>query len=174
VSKRKRELTNEEKTLWRRVAESVKAHKPLPPKPEAEEDSAAAKHVPRSPATPGSTSNPQKSAPKPPPADRGGEKRVRRGRVEVGATLDLHGHTLSTARAAIARFLRVAQARGDRTVIIVTGMGRGGEGVLKRALPSWLAESDLRALISGYALAHRSHGGAGAFYVFLKRADTPS
>jgi DNA-nicking Smr family endonuclease len=28
---------------------------------------------------------------------------------------------------------------------------------------------DIRPLVAGYAPAHRSHGGAGAFYVFLKR-----
>lgn len=110
---------------------------------------------------------------KTPPANRAGEKRVRRGHLEIDATFDLHGYTQTTGRAALMRFLHKAHARGDRTVIVVTGMGRGGEGVLKRALPEWLADGDVRHLIAGYAPAHRSHGGAGAYYVFLKRADTP-
>jgi DNA-nicking Smr family endonuclease len=106
--------------------------------------------------------------------DRTREKRVRRGRLQIGATLDLHGHTQESGRAALARFLRAAQARGDTTVIVVTGVGRGGEGVLKRRLPEWLAAPDVRPLTSGYAQAHRAHGGAGAFYVFVKRrAATP-
>jgi DNA-nicking Smr family endonuclease len=41
--------------------------------------------------------------------------------------------------------------------------------VLKRMFPTWLAASAIRPLVSGYAPAHRSHGGAGAFYVFIKR-----
>lgn len=94
---------------------------------------------------------------------------MRRGRIEIGGTLDLHGYTQISARAALARFLRAAQARGESAVIVVTGVGRGGEGVLKRLVPQWLAERDLRPLTSGYAQAHRSHGGAGAFYVFIKR-----
>jgi DNA-nicking Smr family endonuclease len=104
-----------------------------------------------------------------PPPDRAREKRIRRGRVEIGATLDLHGHTLQSGREALARFLRAAQARGERTVIVVTGVGRSGEGVLRRSLPEWLGQADLRPLTSGYAQAHRAHGGAGAFYVFIKR-----
>lgn len=95
---------------------------------------------------------------------------MRRGKVEVGATLDLHGHTQDSGRAALERFLRAAQKRGDTAVIVVTGVGRGGAGVLKRRLPEWLAERELRPLVSGYAQAHRAHGGAGAFYVFVKRA----
>jgi DNA-nicking Smr family endonuclease len=67
------------------------------------------------------------------------------------------------------RFLQRAHARGDRLVIVVTGVGRGGEGVLKRRLPDWLAEAGARSLVSGFAPAHRTHGGAGAFYVFLRR-----
>jgi DNA-nicking Smr family endonuclease len=173
VSKRKRELTGDEKKLWRRVAESVKTRKPMPPE-DAEPAPPAAKPTREKAnqhAAPALKAPAPAKAPHPPLADRGAEKRVRRGRVEIGATLDLHGHTLATARAALARFLFAAQARGDRTVIVVTGMGRGGEGVLRRALPEWLAERDLRALTAGYAQAHRSHGGGGAFYVFLKRLD---
>jgi DNA-nicking Smr family endonuclease len=92
----------------------------------------------------------------------------------VGATLDLHGHTQDSARAALRRFLATAQRKGVRTAIVVTGVGRNGEGVLKKCLPRWIGERDLAVLVSGYAPAHRSHGGAGAFYVFLRRAEETS
>ncbi len=105
-----------------------------------------------------------------PPQNRSAEKRVRRGKLEIGASLDLHGHTQESAHGAVIRFLRRAYARGDSAVIVVTGIGRQGEGVLKRRLPEWLNDSEIRALVAGFAPAHRSHGGAGAFYVFLKRA----
>lgn len=93
---------------------------------------------------------------------------MRRGKLEIGATLDLHGHTQESARTVVIRFLQSAQKRGDRTVIIVTGIGRIGGGVLRQRLPEWLGEREVRGLVSGFAQAHRSHGGAGAFYVFLK------
>jgi DNA-nicking Smr family endonuclease len=73
---------------------------------------------------------------------------------------------------ALKRFLTAARRRHHRVVTVVTGAGRGGEGVLRRSLPEWLADSDIRPLTSGYAQAHRSHGGAGAFYVFIKRVRT--
>jgi DNA-nicking Smr family endonuclease len=171
VSKKQRDLTADEKKLWRRVAASVKARRALPPEPEGAEERPAAKR-PSQPASlkPSASPTPRsKSAPA--PQDRGNEKRVRRGKLEIGASLDLHGHTQDTGRSALARFLRAAQARGDRTVIVITGVGRAGEGVLKRRLPEWLGEHEIRPLVSGFAPAHRAHGGAGAFYVFIKRSD---
>lgn len=98
---------------------------------------------------------------------------MRRGRVEIGGTLDLHGHTQASARTALMRFLLAAGRRGARTVIVVTGVGRTGEGVLKKRLPEWLAEKEFRGLVSGFATAHRMHGGRGAFYVFLRRPSDP-
>ena len=168
MSKNKRELTGEEKKLWRRVASTVKSRRPHAAEPEEMEE------PPRAPVRATAKALPPPAAPArkaaaPPPANRSGEKRVRRGKLEIGASLDLHGHSQDSARAAVIRFLRLSQARGDSTVIIVTGVGRGGEGVLKRRLPEWLNERDIRPLTSGYAPAHRSHGGAGAFYVFIKR-----
>ena len=167
MSKNRRDLTSEERSLWRRVASTVKTRRLLPD------------HEPEPVKTPprrsGAHEPPARAAPPSPPAtprplqNRAAEKRVRRGDVEIGATLDLHGHTQDSAAAALTRFLYRAQKRGDRAVIVVTGMGRGGEGVLKRMFPAWLAAKDIRPLVAGYAPAHRSHGGAGAFYVFIKR-----
>lgn len=172
MSKKRRDLTTDEKVLWRRVAASVKARRPLPATDE--DDASEEPPAPKRAAAPNAKSPPPPPArakAAPPPQDRGNEKRVRRGKLEIGAKLDLHGHTQDTGRAALARFLRAAQSRGERTVIVITGVGRGGEGILKRRLPEWLAERDIRAIVAGFAPAHRSHGGAGAFYVFIKRSD---
>jgi len=171
VSKRKRELSGEEKRLWRRVAETVQTQKPLPEAPLDAAESKPARGVAVAVAAPPKPAPAAKRIARA-PADRGGEKRVRRGRLDVDASFDLHGHTLASGRAALVHFIDAAFARGDRTLIVITGVGRSGEGVLRRALPEWLAAPEIRPLIAGYAQAHRSHGGAGAYYVFLKRAET--
>lgn len=167
---KRRDLTAEEKRLWRRVASHVKTRKPLPP--EADEAPApakpAARTLARAPAAPAKPLAPKRTAPAT-SADRGNERRVRRGQVAPSASLDLHGHTQDTGRAALRRFLIRAHRRGDRAVIVITGVGRSGEGVMKKRLPEWLTERELREIVSGFAQAHRTHGGAGAFYVFLKR-----
>jgi DNA-nicking Smr family endonuclease len=177
VSKSKRELSGDEKKLWRRVAVSIKPRRPLALDAPSEEPTLKPPPAPPTrrakPLTDDGDSAPalpRTHKPSAPPADRAGEKRVRRGKLEIGATLDLHGYNQQSAPAALARFLSAARARGETTVIVVTGVGRAGEGILKRRLPEWLAGGDVRPLVSGFAQAHRAHGGAGAFYVFLKRA----
>ncbi len=171
MTKKQRDLTTDEKKLWRRVAASVKTRRPLPADVEEIEEPPPTKRSSSRPPTKLIVAAPARLKPAPVPQDRGNEKRVRRGKLEIGASLDLHGHTQDTGRAALVRFVRAAQSRGDRTVIVITGVGRGGEGVLKRRFPEWLAERDIRVFVSGFAPAHRAHGGAGAFYVFIKRAD---
>jgi DNA-nicking Smr family endonuclease len=170
VSKRKRDLSEEESSLWKRVTERVKPRR-APPKISEQKE---ASPKPARPVAPVASPALERPAPLPrastttPPADRGGEKRVRRGKLDVAASLDLHGHTQESARAALIRFLQSAQRRGDRTVIVITGVGRAGGGVLRQRLPEWLGDRELRGVTSGFAQAHRSHGGAGAYYVFLK------
>lgn len=175
MSKKQRDLTTDERKLWRRVAASVKTRRPIPTDVEEVEEKPAPKRVVQSPPPKGVATAPvTRAKPAPPPQHRGNEKRVRRGKLEIGASFDLHGHTQVSGRAALERFLRAAHKRGDRTVIVITGVGRGGEGILKRRLPEWLADHNIRPLVSGYAPAHRVHGGSGAFYVFLKRPSETS
>jgi DNA-nicking Smr family endonuclease len=165
---RKPPLSAEDEALWRRITDSVK---PLRSRPQALAIGPAQPAPSRHRATSHRTIPPPVK-PAAPVADRGGEKRVRRGRVEIWGSLDLHGFTQDQARAALIGFLHRARADGGRVVIVVTGKGRGGEmGVLKARTPDWLSAPDLRPLVSGMAPAHAKHGGAGALYVFLRRAE---
>ena len=52
---------------------------------------------------------------------------------------------------------------------MITGKGPGGEGVLKRAVPRWLMEPEMRKLVGSFESAHQSHGGSGALYLRLKK-----
>ena len=105
------------------------------------------------------------------PADRSNEKRPRRGRVTFSGTLDLHGLTQDSARFALLEFLRFHREEGTRSVLVITGKGRNGHGVLRTRLLEWVGQPDLRLLVSGYSKANQRHGGEGAYYLFLRRPD---
>ncbi|MSP94489.1 MAG: DNA mismatch repair protein MutS [Alphaproteobacteria bacterium] len=93
------------------------------------------------------------------------DARLRRGRGEPEARLDLHGMTQDAAYRASVRFLMGARAEGQRLVLVITGKG----GILRGQLPLWLGQGDLKPLVGGVAEAHARHGGAGAYYVTLRR-----
>lgn len=87
----------------------------------------------------------------------------------VEATLDLHGHTTEEARQRLAAFLLRSRNSGLHTLLVITGHGRGrpGAGVLRFAVPEWLAVPPLAAHLLAFASARPEHGGAGALYLRL-------
>lgn len=110
--------------------------------------------------------------------------RLRRGQLEPEARLDLHGMTEASAHRALLVFVKAAQARGLKLVLVVTGKGvredvadapfgldlaRRPRGVLKTMTPRWLKERDLEHLVADVRHAHRRHGGEGALYVYLRK-----
>ncbi|MCF6325867.1 MAG: Smr/MutS family protein [Devosiaceae bacterium] len=103
-------------------------------------------------------------------------RHVRRGRIPIEASIDLHGMTQNVARATLYNFIQDRSQRGDRTLLIITGKGQKSSGygspmhggVLRQMLPVWLKEPQLAPLISGIEVSGRHHGGEGAFYVRLK------
>ncbi len=99
--------------------------------------------------------------------------KIKRGRLDVGARLDLHGMRQDEAQRALTGFLRRAQADGAKVAIVVTGKGLSREegGVLRRVVPMWLQAPHLRDVVVGFGEAARHHGGEGALYVQIRRAD---
>ena len=94
--------------------------------------------------------------------------RLRRGRFDVEADLDLHGRTIADAVAALSRFLEDSRRGGRRCVRIVHGKGFGSRRgpVMKAHVDRWLrARSEVLAFCS----AIPPHGGTGALYVLLRR-----
>ncbi|HEY8615344.1 Smr/MutS family protein [Phenylobacterium sp.] len=95
--------------------------------------------------------------------------RIAREREPIGARLDLHGLDQDRARPALEAFLQRAWDEGYRAVLVITGKGVQGDGVLRRRTPEWLAAPHLAHIVAGISEAARHHGGAGALYVALKR-----
>jgi DNA-nicking Smr family endonuclease len=97
--------------------------------------------------------------------------KLAKGRLAIEARVDLHGLNQVEAHSLLLSFLHRAFSGGVRHVLVITGKGSslGSEGVLRRAVPAWFATPPFRPLVSGYDDAARSHGGAGALYVRLRR-----
>ena len=107
---------------------------------------------------------------------------LKRGKIKPEKILDLHGLTSVEAKTKAIEFTKINFNLGLRLLLIITGKGKIKindlnreelkTGVLRKSLKSWLYESDLRPYILGIVSSHISHGGEGAFYVYLKNNKT--
>ncbi len=171
-----RRLTSDDRRIWNRVAATLdQRNRPAPPL-EAEAAAtasssraspprprpAAASYTPRSALAARPQVAPEELEPR-------RQRRLARERDPIDARIDLHGHGRFQAQDALTAFLLGAQARGHGAVLVITGQGRRGGGVIRASVHEWLSGHALRGVVSGFAPAHRRHGGEGAIYVTLKR-----
>lgn len=174
----RRKPSPDDLAIWAKVAGTVKAlpgrtirlHEPTTTAPGEVLPASPGKQPPRAKG-PGPRARPAK-LPSPKPPERLEPKRalrVIRERVPIDARIDLHGLTIDAARSALERFVLGAWDRGDRHVLVITGKGSLGEGMIRRLTPEWLAAAPIRPAVAGVQHADRRHGGEGALYVALKR-----
>jgi DNA-nicking Smr family endonuclease len=177
-----RRLSDDERVLWKGVTRSIA---PLRKRARPDITDDAERPVVAGPKARARPSPPPSIAPKAAPSKpaapplaaltRKTKKRIARGAHAIDGRLDLHGMTQAEAHDALFAFLRARQARGGRTVLVITGKGArgseesGGRGVLKRMVPLWLSLPEFRGLIAGFESAAIGHGGDGAMYVSLRK-----
>jgi DNA-nicking Smr family endonuclease len=170
--------------LWSLVTATVR---PLPgrsrPRP-PEASRAAGPPAPSQPTAAPQTPQPPTLAAAPPSKSRGPpvrrppqeiepgrRRRLERGRDAPAAHIDLHGLDQDQAREALTAFILRGWSEHRRVILVITGKGSAGDGVLRRRVPEWLSQPPLRKVVAGLSEAHRKHGGGGALYVALKRAE---
>ena len=193
MSRRPRGLDAEERALWHKVAATARAlHADHPIRP----DRTADKQPPRKPksllsafrlgevARP--TPLPHDIAPsledhlatRPRRMDRNTFDKMTRGKLQPEARIDLHGLTLAEAHPELIRFILNAHADAKRLVLVITGKGKIRDdygpipqrmGALRHQVPQWLARPPLGSAILQITSASLKHGGAGAYYVYLRR-----
>lgn len=90
-----------------------------------------------------------------------------RGRAAYDGRLDLHGYTQDSAYEALLGFLDLAQKRGWRRVLIITGRS----GVLREVVPKWLSAPACRGRVETTGAARPADGGAGAIDVLIRKVS---
>lgn len=192
--RRPRHLSTEERALWDRVVDTAK---PLDPsRPAAPAQSAPSK--PRKPVIQpvplpkfqvGAKANHQRAhdilpgiadrlSRAPVNMDNKAFTKMKRGKLKPEARIDLHGMTMDQAHPELVGFILNSQAMGRRLVLVITGKGKmrddGGpipvrHGILRHQVPQWMALPPLSSTILQVTPAHLTHGGQGAYYVYLRR-----
>ncbi len=97
--------------------------------------------------------------------------KLSRGEPRPVASIDVHGKSADEARRSVARFVRTAHVRGQRSVLIIFGRGlhSGPRGpVLRDEMITLLSETLSDAALA-FCSAPGALGGSGAFIVLLRR-----
>jgi len=92
-----------------------------------------------------------------------------KGNVFIEKKLDLHGFNLVEAKNLLEDFINQSVENGKRLILVITGKGKEGEGVIKNNIISWLNTKDLRNKILAANYASKKHGGSGAIYILLRK-----
>lgn len=98
-------------------------------------------------------------------------KKLRQGKYQIDARLDLHRMTIEKAREMVFSFINDCMKYDLRTVLIMPGKGdRNSEdpALLKSYLIHWLPQLED---VMAYHTAQPKDGGAGAFYVLLRKSE---
>ncbi|MFN7003817.1 MAG: Smr/MutS family protein [Roseinatronobacter sp.] len=196
MSRKRRDLSPEDRELWGRVVQTARPLKSQVALPEAPPVAPDPKPVLKStPERARAVLRPNPSGP--PPGhdlahplsealarvpvqmDKRQFQRLSRGKLDPEARIDLHGMTLAQAHGALNGFILRAHAAGLRLVLVITGKGKTvaddgpiprRQGALKHDVPQWLRMAPLGPVVLEIREAHVRHGGAGAYYVYLRRA----
>ncbi|WP_299842109.1 Smr/MutS family protein [uncultured Paracoccus sp.] len=194
---RKRGLTSEDQEIWSRVARTAKPlhptlktpAPPAPPRPASDPVPRGVERFELQPFRLGQTSRratvsaeaigltpAERLEQHPLRMDPKTHRKMRQGKLRPEARLDLHGMTLAEAHPELMGFILRTHATGKRLVLVITGKGRGDHGplptrpgALRHHVPIWLHQAPLAGVVQQVQGAHRSHGGEGAYYVYLRR-----
>ena len=102
------------------------------------------------------------------------ERNMTLGDVLIEARLDLHAMTEQEAYEAFHAFILQQHKGGRRMLLVITGKGADGACALKTNLPRWSETAPFDEKILAIRQAAPHHGGAGAYYVLLRKTENPS
>ena len=100
-------------------------------------------------------------------------RKLKQGRYEAEARIDLHRMTAQTARRELFDFIEESVRLGIRSVMVIHGKGeskaeRDRSSILKGCTDFWLRELDM---VQAFHSAQPRHGGTGAVYVLLRKSE---
>ncbi len=87
----------------------------------------------------------------------------------LSSQLDLHLFTLQEAFTAFQEFFEKHVEQGTKKILIITGKGMKGKGVLRKEFPMWAEIPKIRKKINRVVQAPPHMGGEGAFIIYLKQ-----
>lgn len=188
MSNKGRPIQDAEQNLWERFVAGIrplkKSDNKATPQPQKEKQTTPHNTTVSTPNLPlqKQTAAQPPSQPTENTLDRRTLDKLKKGKMAIEATIDLHDKTQDQAYTVLVGFVTRAFQSQKRCVLVITGKGKNtkaddffftskqdGVGILKSRLPEWVSQPPLNEMVLKHVTAHRNHGGEGAFYLYLKR-----
>lgn len=98
-------------------------------------------------------------------------RKLRLGKYDIEASLDLHRLTVAQARQEVFKFIHECQSRQLRAVIITHGKGDRSDipARIKSYVNHWLQQLPQ---VLAFHSAQQRHGGVGAVYVLIQKSES--
>lgn len=100
-------------------------------------------------------------------------RKLKQGRYEAEAILDMHRMTVARARREVFEFIEESHRLGLRSLLLIHGKGESKpqqerSSILKAYVNHWLRELEI---VQAFHSARNAHGGTGAVYVLLRKSE---
>ena len=92
----------------------------------------------------------------------------KKGKLKPDGIIDLHGYKLKSGKIKLESYILKSYENNLRNILIITGKGLNHLGVLKKEVPIWLENKEIKKFIISYEIAPNFFGGSGALLVRIK------
>ena len=93
---------------------------------------------------------------------------LKKGKIKPDGIIDLHGYKLKTGKIKLKSYIVKSYENNLRNILIITGKGFNNLGVLKKEVPIWLDDQEIKIFLISYEIAPSNYGGSGALLVRIK------
>jgi DNA-nicking Smr family endonuclease len=95
-------------------------------------------------------------------------KLLGKGLLKIDAIKDFHGYNLNIAKDVLINFILNSYKSNLKNILVITGKGKNNSGVLKKEIPRWLYDKEIKKYIISHFSAPKNLGGEGAILIRVK------
>ena len=95
-------------------------------------------------------------------------KLLGKGILKIDAIKDFHGYNLNIAKDVLINFILNSYKSNLKNILVITGKGKNNSGILKKEVPRWLYDKEIKKYIISHFSAPKNLGGEGAILIRIK------
>ena len=96
------------------------------------------------------------------------KKLLKKGLFKIDAIADFHGYNLNDAKFNLTNFVLNSYKSNLKNILVITGKGKNNSGVLRKELPMWLYNKEIKKYIIDYISAPQNLGGDGTLLIRIR------